>query len=62
MVGEDKHLVNYFQAVLDRRDELEEEDKMQQAFNAAVVASDDSGDSLVASRPGELHPIGTTQL
>ena len=61
-LGEDKHLVNYFQAVLDRREELEEEDRTQQAFNAAVVASDDSGDSFVASHPRELHPIGMTEL
>ena len=36
---EDKNLVQYFQAVLDRRDILEEEDKSQQSSTAAVGAS-----------------------
>ena len=41
---EDKNLVNYFQAVLDRRDSLEEEDRRQQSSTAAVGASLISGD------------------
>ena len=35
---EDKNLVMYFQAVLDRRDNLEEEDRRQQSSTAAVGA------------------------
>ena len=36
----DGNLVEYFQAVLDRQEELEEEeDRMQQYSSAAVVAS-----------------------
>ena len=36
---EDKNLVQYFQAVLDRRDILEEVDRRQQSSTAAVGAS-----------------------
>ena len=57
-LGEDKNLVDYFQAVLDRREEMEEEDRTQQSLNAAVVASN----NLVTSHPRELHPIGLIQL
>ena len=35
---EDKNLVQYFQAVLDRRDILEEEDRRQHSSTAAVGA------------------------
>ena len=37
-LGEDKNLVQYFQAVLDRRDALEDEDRTRQSETAAVVA------------------------
>ena len=30
-LGEDKNLVDFFRAVLDRRDDLEEEDRKQQS-------------------------------
>ena len=43
-----------FQAVLDRQ---KEEARTQQSLKAAVVASDDSGDSFVRGHPRELHPI-----
>ena len=41
---EDKILVQYFQAVLDRRDILEEEDRRQHSSTAAVGTSLISGD------------------
>ena len=37
-LAEDKNLVQFFQAVLDRREELEEEDRRQQSLTAAVIA------------------------
>ena len=37
-LGEDENLVKYFQAVLDGRDSLEEEDRTRQSSTAAVVA------------------------
>ena len=37
-LGEDANLVKYFQAVLDMRDSLEDEDRTQQSLTAAVVA------------------------
>ena len=49
---EDKNLVLYFQAVLDRRDNLEEEDRRQQSSTAAVGARTVSGDRDRTSQPG----------
>ena len=49
---EDKNLVQYFQAVLDRRDILEEEDRRQQSSTAAVGARTVSGDRDRTSQPG----------
>ena len=49
---EDKNLVQYFQAVLDRRDSLEEEDRRQQSSTAAVGARTVSGDRDRTSQPG----------
>ena len=37
-LGEEENLVKYFQAVLNRRDCLEEEDRMRQSSTATVVA------------------------
>jgi hypothetical protein len=37
-LGEDKNLVEYFTAVLDRRDKLEEDDRRQQSQTVAVLA------------------------
>ena len=48
---EDRNLVKYFQAVLDRRDSLEEEDK-QQSSTAAVGARTVLGDWDRTSQPG----------
>ena len=53
---EDKNLVNYFQAVLDRRESLEEEDRRQQSSTAAVGASPISGDRDRTSHPGSKTP------
>ena len=53
---EDKNLVQYFQAVLDRRDILEEEDRRQQSSTAAVGASLISGDRERTSHPGSKTP------
>ena len=51
-LNEDKNLVQYFQAVLDRRDSLEEEDRRQQSSTAAVGARTVSGDRDRTSQPG----------
>ena len=53
---EDKNLVQYFQAVLDRRDILEEEDRRQHSSTAAVGASLISGDRERTSHPGSKTP------
>ena len=53
---EDKNLVQYFQAVLYRRDILEEEDRRQQSSTAAVGASLISGDRERTSHPGSNTP------
>jgi hypothetical protein len=53
---EDKNLVQYFQAVLDRRDSLEEEDRRQRSSTAAVGASPVSGDRERTSHPGSNTP------
>ena len=52
---EDKNLVQYFQAVLDRRDILEEEDRRQHSSTAAVGASLISG-----YRERTNHPVSKT--
>ena len=53
---EDKNLVQYFQAVLDRRDILEEVDRRQQSSTAAVGASLISGDRERTSHPWSKTP------
>ena len=53
---EDNNLVQYFQAVLDRRDSLEEEDRRQQSSTAAGGASPISGDREGTSHPGSNTP------
>ena len=53
---EDKNLVNYFQAVLDRRDNLEEEDRRQQSSTAAVGARTVPGNGDRTSHPGSNTP------
>ena len=53
---EDKNLVDFFQAVLDRRDTLEEEDTRQQSSTAAVGNSPISGDGEGTSHPGSNTP------
>ena len=62
-IGEDENLVKYFQAVLDRRDTLEEEeDRMWQPSTATVVASPVPGNRDRTSQSGDLHPIGLIQF
>ena len=53
---DDKNLVQYFQAVLDRRDILEEVDRRQQSSTAAVGASLLSGERERTSHPGSKTP------
>ena len=53
---EDKNLVQYFQAVLHRRDILEEEDRRQQSSTAGVGTSPISGDRERTSHPGSKTP------
>ena len=62
-LGEDKNLVQFFRAVLDRRDTLEEEeDRMWQPSIATVVASPVPGNRDMTSQSGDLHPIGLIQF
>ena len=56
-LSEDKNLVDFFRAVLDRREDLEEEDRKQQSLTAAVIARPDCGDMGRTSRLGDLPPI-----
>ena len=57
---EDANLVEFFKAVLDRRDTLEDEDRKQ--HSAVVDARWDFGDKIPSSRPRDLHPIGSLQF
>ena len=50
-LSEDSNLVEYFQAVLDRREDLENEDRKRQSSTAAVAAS-----SVPVSRTGTSRP------
>ena len=52
-LGEDSNLVSYFQAVLDRREDLEREDRGWQPNSATVAARSVAGDSDRLSRPGD---------
>ena len=53
---EDQNLMKFFQAVLDGRDTLEEEDRRQQSSTAAVGARPISGDGERTSHPGSNTP------
>ena len=53
---EDKNLVQYFQAVLNRRDILQEEDRRQHFSTAALGDSLVSGDRERTSHPGSKTP------
>jgi hypothetical protein len=55
-LGEDQNLVDYFRAVLDRRDRLEEEDRRWQSSTATVVASPVPGNRDRTSQSGDLLP------
>ena len=61
-LGEDQNLMQFFRAVLDRRDRLEEEDRTWQPPTATVVASPVSGDRDRTSQSGESLPIGLIQF
>ena len=51
---DDENLVKFFQAVLDKREELEDEDRTRQSLTAAVDASSTPGNSSRTSQPGDL--------
>ena len=53
---EEKNLVQYFKAVLDRIDILEEEGRRQKSSTSAVGASPISGDRERTSHPGSKTP------
>ena len=57
-LGEDENLVKYFQAVLDRRDSLEDEDRTRQSSTAAVVARPVSVYGDRTSRPRDHILLG----
>ena len=57
-LGEDENLVKYFQAVLDRRDTLEDEDRTRQSVTAAVVARPVSVHGDRTSRPRDCILLG----
>ena len=59
---EDANLVEFFKAVLDRRDTLEDEDRKQQPDNAVVDARCDFGDKITSSRPRDSRPTGSYQF
>ena len=57
-LGEDKNLVKFFQAVLDQRDVLEDEERTQQTVTAAVVATPVSVHGDGTSRPRDCILLG----
>ena len=61
-LGEDKNLVKYFQAVLDRRDVLEDEERTRQSVTAAVVARPVSACGDGTSRPRDCILLGRSIL
>ena len=61
-LGEDQNLVQFFRAVLDRRDTLEEEDRTWQPTTATVVASPVPGNRDRTSQSGDSLPIGLTRF
>ena len=60
-LGEDENLVNYFQAVLDKREELEDEDRSQQSLTAAIDASPTSGNGNGQAGVG-IYAVGLIHL
>ena len=50
---DDENLVKFFQAVLDKREELEDNDRMRQSLTAAVDASSTPGNRSRTSQPGD---------
>ena len=50
---DDENLVKFFQAVLDKREELEDEDRTRQSLTAAVDASSTTGNRSRKSQPGD---------
>ena len=50
---DDENLVRFFRAVLDKREELEDEDRTRQSLTAAVDASSTTGNGSRTSRPGD---------
>ena len=58
---EDNNLVEFFNAVLDRRDSLEDEDRKQQSLNAVVDAKSRPRNRTRLSRPRDLHPTEPLQ-
>ena len=58
---EDSNLVQFFYAVLDRRDSLEDEDRKQQLVNAVVDTKSSPRDGTRLSRTRDLHPTGPLQ-
>ena len=53
--------MEFFNAVLDRRDSLEDEDRKQQSVNAVVDAKSSPRNRTRLSRPRDLHPTGPLQ-
>ena len=56
-LSKDQNLVDFFWAVLDQREDLEEEDRKQQSSTADVIAKPASGDTDRTSRLWDLSPI-----
>ena len=50
---DDENLVKFFQAVLDKREELEDEDGPRQSLTAAVDARSTPGNRSRTSQPGD---------
>ena len=58
---EDGNLVEFFNAVLDRRETLEDEDRRQQPITAVVDAKSSPRDGNRLRRPRDFYPIGPLQ-
>ena len=53
--------MEFFNAVLDRRETLEDEDRRQQPITAVVDAKSSPRDGNRLRRPRDLYPIGPLQ-
>ena len=57
-LGKDRNLMTFFQAVLERREDLEKEDRVLHHITATVAARSVLGDRDRLSQPGDDKLLG----